>query len=358
MPRYLHCDRVLCGTVILLSFFGLVMVFSATTGGEGSSARYVIKQSIALALGLAAMRTFMFLDYRHWRRPRFVFPVVGISVALLVVVFFGAQTANTYRFLRFGAISFQPSELAKIAVIVFLAFYLDKHGDKLNEWRTLLGCSAILGVFGLLVLGGRDLGGTIMLILIAAVMFWAAGLRMSYFVLASLVALPLLALAVWLEPYRIERLMVFLNPESDPANSGFQIIQSQIAVGSGGLFGQGLMEGRQKMRFLPLVHTDFIYALICEELGFIVATLVVVAFGVLLWRGVVVALRAPDRFGMYLAIGITAMIVCQAMVNLGVVLAMLPTKGMPLPFVSYGGSSVVMSLAASGILLSVSRHAG
>ncbi len=358
MPRFLHCDRLLCVTVILLSFFGLVMVFSATTGGEGASARYVIKQSIALALGLAAMRVLMFLDYRHWRRTRVVFPIVGISVALLVLVFFGAQTANTYRFLRIGAISFQPSELAKIAVIVFLAFYLDKHGDKLNEWRTLLGASAILGVFGLLVLGGRDLGGAIMLALIAAVMFWVAGLRMIYFVLASLVALPLLALAVWLEPYRIKRLLVFLDPESDPANAGFQIIQSQIAVGSGGLFGQGLMEGRQKMRFLPEVHTDFIFALICEELGFIVATLVVVAFGVLLWRGVVVAMHAPDHFGKFLAIGITAMIVCQALVNFGVVLAMLPTKGMPLPFVSYGGSAVMMALAASGILLSISRHAG
>jgi len=357
MPRYLHYDRVICGTVILLSFFGLVMVFSATTGGEGASARYVVKQAVAMALGLGLMRLLMFLDYRHWRQPRFMFPILGVSIALLIVVFFGAQTANTYRFLRFGPVSFQPSEFAKVAVIVFLAFYLDKHADKLNEWRTLLGGLTILGAFGLLVLGGKDLGGALMLALIAAVMFWVAGLRMIYFARGILLAIPALALAVWIEPYRMQRLLVFLNPEVDPKNAGFQIIQSQIAVGTGGLFGQGLMDGRQKMRFLPEAHTDFIFALICEELGFIVALLVVVAFGVLLWRGVVVSMRAPDRFGTYLAVGITAMIVCQALVNLGVVLALLPTKGMPLPFVSYGGSAMIMALAASGILLNVSQHA-
>jgi len=189
------------------------------------------------------------------------------------------------------------------------------------------------------------------------VMFWVAGLRMMYFAQGIVAAIPLLALAVWIEPYRMQRLLVFLNPEADPKNAGFQIIQSQIAVGTGGLFGQGLMDGRQKMRFLPEAHTDFIFALICEELGFIAALLVVVAFGVLLWRGVAVSMRAPDRFGTYLAVGITAMIVCQALVNLGVVLALLPTKGMPLPFVSYGGSAMIMALAASGILLNVSQHA-
>lgn len=357
MPRQLHCDRVICGTVVLLSFFGLVMVFSATTGGEEAPARYVIKQGLAVAIGLAAMRALMFIDYRHLRRPRVVFAVLGISVALLVVVLFGAQTANTNRFLRLGSLSFQPSELAKIALILFLAFYLDKHARRLTEWQTPAVAVAILGAFCLLVVGGKDLGGVIVLALIAGVMFWVAGLRIRYFVLAVLGALPLLALAIWWEPYRMQRLMVFLNPEADPKNAGFQILQSQIAVGTGGLFGQGLMDGRQKMRFLPEAHTDFIFALVCEELGFVVATMVVLAFGVLLWRGVRVALRAPDGFGRYLAVGITAMIVCQALVNLGVVLALLPTKGMPLPFVSYGGSAMIVALAASGILLNVSQHA-
>jgi cell division protein FtsW len=357
MPRHLQCDRVICGTVVLLSFFGLVMVFSATTGGEDASTRFVLKQALAIAFGLAAMRVLMFIDYRHLRRPRVVFAVMGISVTLLVAVLFGAQTANTNRFLRLGAISFQPSELAKFALILFLAFYLDKHARKLSEWRTLAGAGAILGSLFLLVVGGRDLGGVIVLALIAAVMFWVAGLHMRYFALAGLGALPLLALAIWWEPYRMQRLMTFLNPEADPKNAGFQILQAQIAVGTGGLFGQGLMDGRQKMRFLPEAHTDFIFALVCEELGFIVATLVVIAFGVLLWRGVLVALRAPDRFGSYLAVGITAMIVCQALMNLGVVLALLPTKGMPLPFVSYGGSAMIVALASSGILLNVSQHA-
>ena len=356
MPRQLHYDRTICGVVLALMFFGLVMVFSATTGWDGASFRYIIKQGIAVSLGLIAMRFLMFVDYRRLGRPRVVFPLMGASVALLVVVFFAAQTANTHRFLRFGFFSFQPSELAKLAVILFLAFYLDKHADRLDEWRTLLGGALILAVFGLLVLGGRDLGTALMLLLIAAVMFWVAGLRIRYFLKAGLAGLPVLLLAIWLEPYRFERLFIFLYPESDPTDAGFQILQSKIAVGTGGLFGQGLMEGRQKMRFLPEAHTDFIFALVCEELGFIVATMVVVAFGVLLWRGTIVAMRAPDGFGRYLAAGITAMIVCQAMLNLGVVLAMLPTTGMPLPYISYGGTAIIMMLAASGILLNVSQY--
>ncbi|MDA1313129.1 MAG: putative lipid II flippase FtsW [Acidobacteria bacterium] len=357
MPRHLHCDRIICGIVVLLSFFGLVMVFSATTGGEEAPTRFVVKQALAIAIGLAAMRILMFIDYRHLRRPRVVFAVMGISVTLLVVVLFGAQTANTNRFLRLGSISFQPSELAKFALILFLAFYLDRHARKLAEWRTLARAGVILGMLFLLVVGGKDLGGVIVLALIASVMFWVAGLDMRYFALAGLGSLPLLAVAIWWEPYRMQRLTTFLNPEADPKNAGFQILQSQIAVGTGGLFGKGLMDGHQKMRFLPEAHTDFIFALVCEELGFIVAILVVLAFGVLLWRGVRVARRAPDRFGTYLAVGITAMIVCQALVNLGVVLGLLPTKGMPLPFVSYGGSAMIVALASSGILLNVSQHA-
>ena len=357
MPRIRNYDRLLCAIVLTLMFFGLVMVFSVTTGGEGASFRYVIRQSLAALLGLGAMYFLTFFDYHRLSTQKTVFVVVSASIVLLVVVLFGAQIANTNRFIRVGPLSVQPSEFAKLALILFLAFFLDKRRDRMDDWRSLAGGGLILAVFAALVAGGKDLGTAISLLLIASAMFWVAGLRLRYFVNAALAVTPLVGLAIWLEPYRLERITVFLDPEKDPANAGFQILQSQIAVGTGGLLGQGLMEGKQKLRFLPEAHTDFIFAVICEELGFIVACLVVLAFVVLLWRGAWVAFRAPDRFGAYLAAGITAMIVGQAMINLGVVLALLPTKGMPLPFISYGGTAMITALAASGVLLNISQHA-
>jgi cell division protein FtsW len=358
MPRVLKFDRWICATVLVLMFFGLVMVFSVTTGGETSSFRFIIRQSAAALLGLAAMRFLMFFDYRQLSAQKTVFIVLGVSIVLLVVVLLSPQAANTHRFLRVGGLfSVQPSEFAKLALILFLAFFLDKHSGRLNDWRTLSGAGLILAVFAALVLAGKDLGTTITLLLIAGVVLWVAGLHTSYLWKLGLAGALLAALGIWLQPWRLDRILIFLNPESDPTNAGFQILQSKIAVGTGGLFGQGLMEGRQKLLFLPEAHTDFIFAVICEELGLIAACLVVLAFAVLLWRGIWVSFRAPDRFGCYLAAGITAMIVCQAMINLGVVLAMLPTKGMPLPFISYGGTAMIAALAASGVLLNISRHA-
>ena len=357
MPKQLHYDRLLCGTVLALVLFGLVMVFSATAGGEDTSFRQVTRQAVAVMLGLALMRVLMFLDYRWLGKPKVIFLMLAVSITLLVVVLFGAEAANTNRFLRLAGLSFQPSELAKLALVLFLAFYLEKHTAQLNDARTLLRVGFVPFVLGLLVAAGRDLGGAVVLAVIAAVMLWVAGLKPGYFLLSAALLVPLFVLGVWLEPYRVRRLLTFLNPESDPTGAGFQILQSQIAVGSGGLWGQGLMQSRQKMRFLPEAHTDFIFALICEEAGFIVASLVVLAFGVILWRGLRAAARTQEGFGRLLATGLTAMIVCQALANIGVVLALLPTKGMPLPFISYGGTAMLMALAASGLLLNVSQDA-
>ena len=356
MPKQLHYDRILCGTVLMLVFFGLVMVFSATAGGEDTSFQRASRQVVAVLFGLAAMRVLMFLDYRRLSHPTVVVLVLAVAVTLLFGVLLGAQAANTNRFLRAWGVSFQPSEFAKLALVLFLAYMLEKHAGQLNEKRTFLRVMFVPLALCLLVVAGRDLGSAIVLLVIAAVMLWAAGLRLVYFVASTAALVPALALGVWLEPYRVRRLLIFLNPESDPSGAGFQILQSQIAVGSGGLWGQGLMEGRQKMRFLPEAHTDFIFALICEEAGFIVASLVVLAFGVILWRGLRAAMGTPDGFGRFLATGLTAMIVCQALINIGVVLALLPTKGMPLPFISYGGTAMLMALTASGMLLNVSQH--
>lgn len=356
MPRRLQHDRILTNTVIGLTFFGLIMVFSVTAADGNASPAQIIKQSVAVCIGLAAMRYLMVQDYREWRNHRAVFAAVGGAIVLLLAAMLIGTGANTNRFIRFGPLSLQPSEFAKLALILFLAYYLESRRDW-KDWRSLGGGVLVLAALCALVLAGRDLGTVVLLALIAAVIYWAAGLPMRFFGAGLGVGLVGFALACLIDPYRVKRLVVFLDPEADPQGAGFQVMQSMIAVGSGGWFGQGLMLGRQKMRFLPEAHTDFIFAVIGEELGLIGCALVVLAFGVILWRGTRAAVKAPDAFGCYLAAGLTAMIVCQAMINVGVVLAMLPTKGMTLPFVSYGGTSMMISLAAAGLLINVSQHA-
>ncbi len=356
MPSQLRYDRSLCATVIALAFFGLLMVFSVKTS-DGGGVGFVIKQAIAVGIGLGAMRFLMFRDYRDWRNQKTIFAVVGVSIILLMAALLIGTGANTSRFIRFGPASIQPSELAKLALILFLAYFLESRKGKLDDPRTLGGALLVLGALCGLILGGKDLGTAVAVIAIAASIFWAAGVRLRYFVLGGAAFAGFVGIALALAPYRVQRLMTFWNPESDPQGAGFQIIQSKIAVGSGGWFGQGLMLGRQKMRFLPEAHTDFIFAVIGEELGLLGCLVVVAAFCWILWRGLLAARRAPDDFGSYIAVGVTAMIVCQAMINIGVVLAMLPTKGMPLPFISYGGTSMIVSLTGAGLLLNVSQRA-
>jgi cell division protein FtsW len=356
MPSRLQYDRTLCTTVLALAFFGLLMIFSVKTAEIGGFS-FVVKQGVAVLIGLIAMRFLMFRDYHEWRNPTAVNAAVGGAIILLIVALLIGTGAETNRFIRFGPLSLQPSELSKLALILFLAYFLESRKGKLDNLRTLAGGVLVLGVICLLILGGRDLGTAVAVIAIAAAIFWTAGVPTRYFALGGAAFAAFFAAAVAIDPYRIKRLFIFLDPESDPQGAGFQIIQSKIAVGSGGWFGQGLMLGRQKMRFLPEAHNDFIFGVIAEELGLIGCLLVVLAFAVILWRGLRAARRAPDDFGCYLATGATAMIVCQAMINIGVVLGMLPTKGMPLPFISYGGSSMIVSLAAAGLLLNVSQRA-
>jgi cell division protein FtsW len=304
------------------------------------------------------MRFLMFRDYHDWQNQRVAFGLAAAVILLLVVTLFvGSGPFGTKRFLRLGILSLQGSELAKLALVVFLAYMVEVWGEKLGQLRALAGAGLVLGILAALIYGGKDLGAVIMIGIIAGAILFAAGLNLAYFAAGIAATLPFFAYAIHSQPYRWDRLVSFWNPEADPLKTGFQIIQSKIAVGSGGLFGQGLMLGRQKMRFLPEGHTDFIFAVIGEELGFAGCVFVVLLFGVILWRGLRTAMRAPDDFGRYLAIGLTAMIVCQAMVNMGVVLQLLPTKGMTLPFISYGGSSLIAMLAGAGLLLNVSQRA-
>ncbi len=355
MPLLLRCDRVLAWTILSLAMFGLMMVYSTTAASAQSSPLYIAKQLVAAGIGFGALYGLMFFDYRHLNGRRTVCAALGVCVLLLLLAAVLGTGANTRRFLRLGLLSLQPSELAKPAAVLFLAYYLQRRSADMNRASALLVPGAVIGLLAALILIGRDFGTTACLLILAGSMLFIAGVPAAYMALCLLPAIPALYVVVWQVEYRRTRILAFLDPEADPLGSGFQILQSKIAVGSGGWMGQGWMAGKQKMHFLPEAHTDFIFAMVAEELGLIGTLLVVVAFGLFLWRGLRAAFGAPDLFGAYLAGGITVMIVSQAALNIGVVLGLLPTKGLPLPFISYGGSSLMTVLASSGVLLNISR---
>jgi cell division protein FtsW len=309
-------------------------------------------------VGLIAVAILMHMDYRRLASPLVVFPALALEIILLVLVLFVDRSHNTHRWFHWGMASFQPSELAKIVLTVFLAFFLDLRKGEVNNWKhTLAPIILVAGIMGVLVLREPDLGTTLALGLILAAMLFSAGLNLRYFVLAGLAALPALYWLVFHSTYRHNRVLAFLDPYADPLGKGFQILQSYIAIGTGGITGVGLMEGKQKLFFLPEPQTDFVFAVVGEELGLIGTLAVVAVFIVILLRGLRASAGCKDDFGRLLAIGLTVMIVGQALVNMSVVLGLLPTKGIPLPFVSYGGSSLLVNLVAVGILLNISQQA-
>jgi cell division protein FtsW len=303
---------------------------------------------------VAALR----LDYRKLRRPAVVYGFAALTTALLVLVLFLRPVNDVHRWIRVGGLSFQPAELAKLAVVVFLAYHLERRVERVNEFLpSLFPALLLLGWFSFLVFIQPDLGSAAALTLTGCVMLFLAGMRLRYFATLGLLALPLLYQAIMAAAYRRDRIEAFLNPWSDARGAGYQIIQSLIAVGTGGVTGLGLMEGRQKLFYLPYPYSDFIYAVIGEELGLIGAAAVVVAFVLFLWRGLRAAWKAPDDFGRFLAAGLTLAVVLQAFINISVVLGLVPTKGIPLPFISAGGSSLVFTLFGVGLVLNVSQHA-
>jgi cell division protein FtsW len=315
-----------------------------------------------LACGLGGMMAVMNLDYRQLRRPAVIFSVLFGVLAMLAGVFFLDKSHATHRWIRIGPASLQPSELAKLAVIFYLAWFLEirRRPDcfGMNDWkRTILPAIVpVLVLVGLVVIE-PDLGTAVEIFIIAVAMLYVAGLNGKYIIGAGLASLPIIYLLIVRVSYRYERVIAFLNPNADPQGHGFQLMQSLIAVGSGGFTGVGLMESKQKLFYLPEAHTDFIFAVLCEELGFIGGAIVLGLFVVYGWRGMRSAFRTTDDFGRLAALGITVMILSQTMINLGVVLGMMPTKGIPLPFISYGGSSLLVMLLATGILLNISRQA-
>jgi len=361
MARRLESDRILFGTVVVLVLFGALMVFSASAVMAeqrfGSSYYFLVRQVIWALLGFGLMVAAMHFDYRRLAQPTVIFPALGIQFLLLIVVLFADRTNNAHRWLHFGPVSFQPSEFSKLILAVFFAYFLAQRKTPIDDVRhTLLPIGLVAGACVALILNEPDLGTSMALVLIVAAMLFAAGLRLRYFAYGLAAALPLLYVAVFSVGYRQRRILAFLDPYADPLGKGFQIIQSFIALGSGGIDGVGLMEGKQKLFYLPEPHTDFIFAVIGEELGFLGGLFVLAMFALILWRGLRASSRTTDEFGRLLAVGLTVMIVGQALVNISVVLGLMPTKGIPLPLISYGGSSLMVNLAAIGVLLNISQR--
>jgi cell division protein FtsW len=350
------------GSTLLLVGVGVLMVFSASAvmASEkfGSPYHFLFRQMGWAVAGLIAMGVVMNIDYRRWKKPAIVFSVLGVTALLLVAVFFLDRSHNTHRWIKLGSfMSFQPSELAKPALILFLAFFLEARTKSIDDWRhTLLPAVIPVFLFCALIMKQPDLGTALICLGVTAAILYAAGMRFRYFAAGLVPIIPVLAYMLIFVPWRLARMEVFLHPERDPQGIGFHINQSLIAVGTGGMTGLGLMEGKQKLFYLPEPHTDFIFGVISEELGLIGAVLIAVLFCIFAWRGLRTALRARDNFGRYIAIGVTTMIVVQAFFNISVVLALLPTKGIPLPFISYGGSSLFMMLASVGVLLNISQQ--
>jgi cell division protein FtsW len=362
MAKRVSVDRWLFIITLLLVFVGLVMVFSASAVMAkerfGSPYTFLSRQAVWAGAGLVVMLIIMRIDYRRLKHPAIVFSLLGVTTLMLISVFFLDRAHNTHRWIHWGSFSFQPSELAKPALILFLAYFLETRTKSMDDWRNTLVPAVIptLMFLGLIVFQ-PDLGTAIACGCITICILYVAGMRMRYFAYAFLAAIPVLYVLIFHVSYRRDRILAFLNPYSDPQGRGFHIIQSLIAVSTGGITGLGLMEGKQKLFYLPEPHTDFIYAVTAEEFGLLGAVLLATLFAVFLWRGLRTALATTDMFGKFLAVGITSMVVLQAFINISVVLGLMPTKGIPLPFVSYGGSSVFVTLACVGVLLNISRQA-
>jgi cell division protein FtsW len=362
MAKRVSADRWLFTVTLVLVFIGLVMVFSASAviakERYGSGYTFLLRQMAWAVGGIATMVVAMKVDYRRYKQPAIVFSLLGVTSLMLISVFLLDRAHNTHRWIHWGGFSLQPSELAKPALILFLAYFLESRIKAMNDWRsTLLPAIAPTLVFIGLIVFQPDLGTAIACAAITGCILFVGGVYLRYFGYAVAASLPVLYFLIFYVAYRRDRILAFLNPYSDPQGKGFHIIQSLIAVSTGGVTGVGLMEGKQKLFYLPEPHTDFIFAVTAEELGLVGSLIIVLLFAIFLWRGIRTALRTQDMFGRFLVVGITSMVVVQACINMSVVLGLMPTKGIPLPFVSYGGSSLFVTLTCVGVLLNISKQA-
>jgi cell division protein FtsW len=361
--RELSVDKVLLALVLGLALFGLTMIYSASAmiaqKRYGSQFYFLIRQSVWAAIGLVAMAAVIRIDYRHYKHPVVICSVVVISLGLLVAVLFLPVVNGTHRWIRLGQASLQPSEVAKLALVAFLAFFIERRSDALDRFAsTFLPLALMAGTYAVLIAAEPDLGTALLVGFVFAVVAFAAGLRLRYLAVLLLPVAPALLYMLLFVPWRLQRLLDFLDPWKNQTTSAFQVAQSLIAIGSGGLSGVGFAQGKQKLFYIPAPQNDFIFAVIGEELGLIGAAAVILVFVLIGWRGFRAARCAPDLFGQLMATGITVMIIAQALFNISVALSLVPTKGIPLPFISYGGTSLAMNLLSVGVLLNISKHAG
>ncbi len=356
-------DMTFLVLVLSLLTVGLVMLFSASYAYAyyyfDNSFYFISRQLVFAVGGVAAMFAASFVDYHFFQR--FALPLMGISILLLIVVLFLPAQSGVRRWINVMDIfNFQPSEIAKFAVIVLFSHMIATNHKRIKSFKYgILPFVVILGVVcGLLVLEPH-LSGTILVLLLGAIVMLVGGVDIKWFLLAGAAALVLLGIAIMIPgviPYAQSRLTSWLDPFADPLGQGFQTIQSLYAIGSGGLLGVGIGKSRQKYLYLPEVQNDFVFAIVGEELGFVGATLIIIMFALLVWRGFVIAARAKDRFGMLLAVGLTSQVGLQAFLNIAVVTNTIPNTGISLPFFSYGGTALLMLMGEMGVVLSISRH--
>jgi len=360
----LRYDPVLLGAVLLLLMFGVVMVYSASAvyaGARlGDGLWFFKRQALGAGIGLAALLVAMRIGYR--RLETFAVPLVFVSLGLLLLVRFpglGHAAGGAQRWMKLGPLTFQPSEIAKLSLILWLARSLARKQDRIRVFSIgLLPHLVMLGLFTVLLLLEPDFGTTVVLAVLTFALLFVAGARATYLLGIVGALAPIAAFLIWRSPYRLQRILTFLDPWKDPQGHGYQTVESLLGFGAGGSLGVGLGESHQKLFFLPAAHTDFILSIIGEEVGFVGVAIVLALFTVITWRGFKAAWAASDAFGCYLALGITLLLSLEAVVNAGMALALLPTKGMALPFLSYGMSSVITSCLAAGILLSISGGPG
>lgn len=353
-------DLVLLLMVVALTCFGVVMVYSASSVMAAKNfhdgAFFLKRQGLFALIGFGVALTAMRIDYQLWRK--LAVPLLLVSLVLLVLVLIpgiGGKVKGASRWIKLPGFNLQPSELTKIALIMYMAYSIDKKQDRIRSLTAgFLPYMIVLMVLLGLLLKQPDLGAALTLAAVTVTMLFAAGTRLVFILGSGMVALPFLVYLVTQSAYRLKRIKAYLNPEQDPTGIGWQIIQSKYAFGAGGIFGQGLGEGKQKLFYLPEAHTDFILSVVGEELGFIGVLIIIGMFFILVQRAMRIAMAAQDSFGRFLALGIAVLFAVEATVNMGVVTGILPTKGLALPFLSYGGSSLIVSLFAVGVLLNIS----
>lgn len=361
MAKRVSVDKWLFGVTLLLVLIGLVMVFSASAviakDRFGSPYHFMLRQTLWAFAGVIAMFIMIQVDYKKLQHPAMVYSLFAVTTLLLVLVLFLDRSHNTHRWIKLGAFSFQPSEMAKPAIILYLAYFLSTRVKEIGDWRrTLLPAAIPTLLFTALIIKQPDLGTAMACCAITGAVLWVAGMHPKYLGYALVASILPLYILIFRTPWRYQRILAFMDPFADPQGKGFHMVQSLIAVGTGGVTGRGLMEGKQKLFYLPEPQTDFIYAVIAEEWGLIGSVIIVLLFAFFCYRGLRCAMNTRDNFARFLAIGITAMVGVQAFFNISVVLGLLPTKGIPLPFISYGGSSLFITLASVGVLLNITKQ--